>query len=71
MSAKAYPLMLPTPTGHWTAVPAGALREEFKYAADAVTIDAPEWMPAGGCHNWVGNSDTVYMQPHGSIRGEE
>ena len=61
-------LMRPKPTGDYVAVDLGALRPEYRYSDDAVTIDAPEWMPAGGCYNWTGQHDTVFLQPHGFVR---
>lgn len=61
-------LMRATPTGDYVAVDPDALRPEFRYDHAAVTIDAPEWMPAGGCHNWTGRADVVYLQPRGVMR---
>jgi hypothetical protein len=72
VSADVHSLMRPTPTGDHTGVDQLALRPEFAYQAHsgsgAETIDAPEWMPAGGCYSWVGRTDTIYLQPHGFCR---
>lgn len=66
---RPYPLMRPTPTGDLYNVAHGQMRPEFRYADDVVTIDAPDWMPTGGCFSWQSHSScTIYMQPCGEVR---
>lgn len=71
MTPGPYPLMRPTPTGDWTDT-YNSMRAEFKRPDACGALDAPEWMPAGGCYSWRGHvCDTIFIQPHGVIRGSE
>lgn len=63
-------LMVSTPTGSWLNTYRQALREEFMWDHSAAGLDAPDWIPTGGCYSWRGHvdQDTVFVQPHGENR---